>query len=222
MLPPPLAPPLPSRPTRRPRRRIPWLALVGFALVLIAIVGAIGWVGAFSPYGFVRFSLLRAERTITISRPGDYLIFEEGAGATDPRPAAAPGDHRGRRAWAVGAGRVTRRARIQRGALRLPRATERRPGHRSVQRAASRGVSAAGRSLSTRDSIVAANYQSDLPSSLAVGRELGMAWLRTPWGLLVLAGVPLAAGVVVLVVARRRGRREPVAKPPGSPVESVR
>ena len=89
MLPPPLAPPLPSRPIRGPRRRIPWLALLGFALILLAVVGAVGWVGAFSPYGFVRFSLAGndrtrvATRTITISRPGDYLIFEEGAGASD-------------------------------------------------------------------------------------------------------------------------------------------
>src|SRR3954454_25312908 len=100
MLPPPLAPPLPTRPMRGSRRRIPWLALLGFALILAAVVGAIAWGAAFSPYGFVRFAGPSADRTITISRPGDYLIYEEGADASDrdlpPRVAITVNDRRGR------------------------------------------------------------------------------------------------------------------------------
>jgi hypothetical protein len=221
VLPPPLAPPLPSRPTRRPRRRIPWLALLGLALVLTAIVGAIGWVGAFSPYGFVRFSSPSADRTITISRPGDYLVFEEGVGATDPDlppPLAITViDERGHS--------VPVEQLVAPGSSAAPFAYHVPPNEgRAIARfnAPRRGRYLLQVGLLDPDSIVAANYQSDPPSRLAVGRELGMAWLRTPWGLLVLAGVPLAAGVVVLVLARRRGRGERVAKPPQSPVESVR
>ena len=151
MLPPPLAPPLPSRPIRGPRRRIPWLALLGFALILVAVVGAIAWAGAFSPYGFVRFSGPPADRTITISRPGDYLIYEEGADATDSDLPPRAHDHRERPARSIASRRTAHRSGHPRRTLRLPRTTPRRSSHRSVHRAEVRFVSPPGQRDRSRD-----------------------------------------------------------------------
>jgi hypothetical protein len=223
VLPPPLTPPLPTRGPPRTRRPIPWLALLGFALLLVAIVGAVAWVGAFSPYGFVRFSLLRAtDRTITVSRPGDYLIFEEGADASQgdvpPRLAVTVLDTRGRS--------VPVETLIAPGTTAAPLSYHVPPNEgRAIARfsaARSGSYLLQVQPLDPR-SIDPSDYQSQLPSSLAVGRQLEFAWLRTPFGLLVLAGAPLAAGVVVLVVVvRRRRRSDAAARPTERPVETVR
>ena len=79
-------------------------------------------------------------RTLTVSRAGDYLIFEEYAGATDQQLAATPRDLGDRRAQSVVADRAARSARHAGGTVRLSRAAIRRPGHRSVQGATSRAV----------------------------------------------------------------------------------
>jgi hypothetical protein len=221
MLPPPLVPPLPTRPLRRPRRRIPWLALLGVLLVVAGIAGTIVWVGALSPYGFVRFSLPRADRTITISRAGEYLVFEEYAGATDR-------DLPSRLDISV----VDDRARALKVEQLVPAGTQGAPFAYHVPPNEGRAIARftaprAGRYLLLVEpldpqSIDPADYRPDLPGSLAVGRELSVAWLRTPLGFLVLGAVPFAAGVVVLVVARRRHRVVATAKPAADALESVR
>ncbi len=204
-----------------PRRPVPWLALVGFGLLLAGIVGAIGWVGAFSPYGFVRFSLWRADRTIMINRPGDYLVFEEGAGATDsdlpPRLAITVMDD--------GGASVPVEQLIDPGTRAAPYAYHVPPNEgRGIARFT---ASRSGRYFLQVEPLAAqgidpSDYRPDPPASLAVGRELDIAWLRTPLGLLALGGVPFAAGVVVLVIARRRRQGEHGAKPPVRPPELVR
>jgi hypothetical protein len=221
VLPPPLAPPLPTRPRPRLRRPIPWMVLLGFGLLLAGIVGAIGWLGALSPYGFVRFSLPPMDRSITISRPGAYLIFEEGAGATDrdlPPPLAITVlDSRGQS--------VPVEPLVDPGTQGAPFAYHVPPNEgRAIGRFT---VAHSGRYLLQvapldPKSVDLSDYRADLPSKLAVGRQLDVAWLRTPLGLLALAGVPFVAGVVVLVVARRRHRGHAGTKPPDRPAELVR
>lgn len=210
VLPPPLAPPLPSRTVRGARRRLPWRAAIGVLLLVAGLVGTLVWVGALSPYGFVRFPLVRADRTITISRPGDYLLFEEYAGASqgDLPSALSVGvlDSSGRTVPVqplLDAG--------ERGApsgYRVPL----REG-RAVARFAAprRGLYLVRVEPLDVDAPDRSRYRAGLPTDLAVGRELAWGWLRTPLGLVVLGLVPLAAGVAVLVWAarRRRGPRRP-------------
>jgi hypothetical protein len=220
MLPPPLAPPLPTRPLRRPRRPIPWRALLGIALLLVGVVGMIAWVGAFSPYGFVRFSFPRGDRTITISRPGDYLVFQEGADATDadlpPRLAITVIDERGRN--------VPVERLVEPGTRGAPYAYHVPPNEgRAIARFTAQRAGGYLLQVEALDpgDIDPSDYQSELPTSLAVGRSLRVAWLRTPLGLLAMGVVPLAAGIWVLVWARRGRPVVANAKPPGSPLQRV-
>lgn len=221
MLPPPLAPPLPTRTLRRPRGPIPWRILVGVALLLVGAVGTIAWVGAFSPYGFVRFSFPRADRTITISRPGDYLVFQEGADAGDadlpPRLAITVLDERGRN--------VAVEPLVEPGTRGAPYAYHVPPNEgRAIARFT---APRKGRyllqveALDDRD-IRPSDYQRELPTNLAVGRSLRFTWLRTPLGLLAMGGIAIVAGVCVLIWARRSRSVAAEAKPPGSPLEPVR
>lgn len=218
MLPPSLAPPLPTRPRRRTRRNVPWLALLGLLLVVVSVIGTIVWVGALSPYGFIRFPLrlTPADRDLTISRAGTYLIFEEYAGATRPDLPSpldiAVIDERGR-------------------SLAVDPLVE--PGQRGAPfgyhlppnegRAVARFVAPrAGHYLLQIEEVdptqVDANdYRGELPSGLAVGREIDVAWLRGPLGLVLFGLVPLVVGTVILVrvIIRRRGQpRNEAGKPP--------
>jgi hypothetical protein len=195
--------------------------LLGILLVVAGIAGTIVWVGALSPYGFVRFSLPRADRTITISRPGDYLIFEEYAGATDrdlpSRLEVSVIDERGR-SLAV-------EQLVPPGSQRAPFAYHVPPNEgRAIGRfnAPRAGLYLLQVEPLDPQSIDPADYRSDLPGGLALGRELSVAWLRTPLGWLALGAVPCAAGIVVLVVARRRHRAAAAAKPPDSALGPVR
>jgi len=219
MLPPPLTGPLPSRRLRRTRWRIPWLAIVGILLVVAGVIGAIVWVGALSPYGFIRFPLSRADRTITISRPGTYLVFEEYAGA-------ARSDLPSRLDIAVndGNGRSLADALLEPGERGAPFAYNVPPNEgRAVARFVAPRPGRYFLRIETPDdeAVDAARYRDHLPDGIAVGRELGMAWLRTPLGLVLFGLLPLAAGGVVMarVVVRRRQR---ATGPPGRPSDVVR
>jgi hypothetical protein len=186
---------------------VPWLALLGVVLIVVGLAGAIVWIGALSPYGFIRFPLNRADRTVTVSRSGTYLIFEEFDGATrsdlPPPLEIAVNDVRGRS---------------------LPVVPTLDPGERGAPfsynvppnegRAIARFVApSAGRyRLQVQpfqpEAADRSSYREELPGGLAVGRQLSVTWLRTPLGLVLLGVVPVAAGTVVLVVAvRRRHRR---------------
>ncbi len=206
MLPAPLVPPLPSRPPRRARRRIPWLTLIGVVLIVGGLVGAVVWFGALSPYGFVRFPLARADRTITISRPGTYLLFEEfdGASRSDLPPPLEVVilDGRGRP--------LPVQRLVDPGERRAPQSYNVPPNE---GRAIARFVAPiAGRywldvePFEPADSERSA-FRAQWPDGLAVGRQLGATWLRTPIGLLLLGVVPVAAGTFVLITALRRRRR---------------
>jgi hypothetical protein len=193
---------------RRTRWRLPWLAILGVLLVVAGMVGTIVWLGAFSPYGFVRFALPRPDHTITISRPGTYLVFEEFAGAARrdlPSPidiSVTP---------SVGYPALPVEPLVEPGERGAPLAYNVPPNE---GRAIARFVAPRpGRYLLMVDTIApeqadAPLYRDQLPEGLAVGRELGAAWLRTPIGLALFGLLPLAAGttVLVVVVVRRRGR----------------
>jgi hypothetical protein len=80
-----LTPPLSAGPRRR-TRALPIAALVGAGLVLWGVLATVVWGAAVSPYGFVRFSLADADRTITVQRAGTYVVFEEFPGAAGDDP----------------------------------------------------------------------------------------------------------------------------------------
>ena len=220
MLPPPLAPPLPTRPVRRPRRPLLWGGVLGALLVIGGVLGTIVWVGALSPYGFIRFSLPRADRTITISRPGDYLLFEEYAGAADADLPSAllvtVIDDGGR---SIDVENLVEPGR--RGApftYHVPPNEGRAVARFDAPRAGLYLVQVEPLELNALDR---AGYRDRLPDQLAVGRQLAWNWMRTPLGLLAFGLVPLAAGTLVLVrVLRRRRLREP--EPAREPPRAVR
>jgi hypothetical protein len=189
-------------------------------LVVAGVIGVIVWVGALSPYGFIRFSLLRADRTVTVSRPGEYLLFEEYAGAADADLPSALAvtviDDRGR---PLDVDRLLDPGR--RGApfsYRVPPNEGRAVARFEAPRTGLYLVQVEPLRLNALDR---AGYREDLPDELAVGRRLGWNWLRTPLGLVVLGLVPLAAGSIVLVSAIRRRRRRAL-KPTAEGREPVR
>ena len=138
------------------------------------------------------------DRTINVSRPGTYLVFDEQPGAADPdlppmlsitvidpnarnvpvEPLIAPGTGRG----AVPAYRVPPNEGRAIARFTAPREG---PYLLSVEQLNTEGIDPAG-------------YQSDLSSTIAVGRQLSWSWLRSPLGLLVLGVLPMLAGVAVV------------------------
>ena len=67
----------PGRPQRR-RPSIQWLTrVVGLALVVAGVLGALVWVVAYSPVGFERVTLAEGPRTLRFDTPGEYLLYEE-------------------------------------------------------------------------------------------------------------------------------------------------
>jgi hypothetical protein len=182
---------------------VPWLTLVALVLFAAAVAGTLVWAAALSPYGLVRFSVPRADRTVTISRTGTYLVFEEDPDAA--RAALPPPleisvlDDRGRT--------VPVTMLVEPGQAAAPFAYDVPPHEgRAIARFE---ASRAGRYLVQVEPLAPgtfdpSQYSDDRPDALAVGRQLAMSWLRTPLGLLLLGGVPFIAGVVVLVAARRR------------------
>jgi hypothetical protein len=185
---------------------VAWRAIGGVVLVLLGLVGTVVWVGAFSPYGFVRFELVRADRTVTVSRAGEYLVFEEGPGAgrADLPPAVVVSvtDERGRLLEVedlVPPG--------ERGApfsYHVPPHEGRAIARFEAPRAGLYWLQVEPLDLDERER---AGYRDELPDGLAFGRQLDWSWLRTPLGVVVLGLVPLAAGTVLLVAAARRRRR---------------
>lgn len=222
MLPPPLAPPLP---TPVPRRSIPWLGVVGVALVLIGILGGIVWFGALSPFGFVRIRFVTAaERTIDVARPGTYLVFEEGPGATaadlPPRLSITVLDESGRSVPVETLVAPGERAAPQ--AYHVPPNEGRAIARFDASRDGSYYVRVA--QLDLRNAGDPDGYRADLPRTIAVGRELSWPWMRSPLGLLVLGVLPMLVGVALLARERRRRRARRDKQPwiSESPLEPVR
>jgi hypothetical protein len=191
------------------------LALVLFAA---AVAGAVIWAAALSPYGLVRLSTIGG--SVTVNRPGTYLIFEEDPGAA--RPALPPPleisvlDERGQN--------VPVTTLVRPGDVGAPFSYNAPPHEgRAIARfdAPRRGQYLVQISGLDPDGLDAAAYSSDRPDGLAVGRQLAWPWLRTPLGLLLLGGVPFVAAVVVLVVARRRRQASRTRSEPSIPSGSL-
>jgi hypothetical protein len=149
--------------------------------------------------GFTRISLYDGDRIQNIREPGAYLLFEERRGASEPAlppPIAITvtskqGDVVPVDLLVKPGSRVTPfpyRTPWQEGrALASFRIEE--PGEYHVHALPIRPTS---------------GYAYRPGGTLAIGRESATTWLGSWLGLLVLAGVPLAGGVVVLAVGRRR------------------
>jgi hypothetical protein len=197
---------------------VPWLVVLALGLFAGAVAGTLVWAAALSPYGLVRFAAPVAgetARTVTINRPGTYLVFEEDPGASRAAlPPALEITVRDDRSRVVPVTML-----VEPGEVGAPFSYNMPPheGRAIARFEASRkgGYDVAARRLVV-DSADAAGYSGDPPDGLAVGRQLGMSWLRTPLGLLLLGGVPFVAGLVVLIVARRRRN---AARTPAEPSE---
>lgn len=175
----------------------------GAVLCAGSIIGLLIWL-QLTPLRFDRFSVRAGDRVEEISRPGTYFVFEERAGASAPSPPppytigvtsrggdvvpveqlispnteASPMPYR--TPWTEG------RA--------IARFTVDTPGAYHVRVVPLRRGSAAGYGLSTG-------------GTLAIGQEVATTWIGSWPGVLVLAVTPLALGLTLIFVARRRYRR---------------
>jgi hypothetical protein len=220
MIPAVLAEPVP--PPRRPGERLglPGVLLAGMALVVAGTVATLVWAAAVSPYGFARFALADADRTLTVRDPGVYIVFEEFPGATGDaptlpvdvsvldsrgRPLAVtvvldPADPRGTASYQLPwrEGRAIAEFEVRTGGTYLVRVTPRAPG----------------------------TYASDLyrirPSAdIAIGREISTSWLGSPLVALVAGLLPFTVGLVMVVVGVRRWREPSPAITEASPAVPI-
>jgi hypothetical protein len=187
------------------------------ALVLLAasVAGALLWAAALSPLGLVRLAALPGqERQVTINRPGTYLVFEEDPGASDgqlPPPFEIS-------VLYEQSGTVPVTMLVDAGEVGAPFAYDVFPHEgRAIARfeAVREGAYYVRVERLEAGAFDPSDYSDDPPDGLAVGRQLEWSWLRTPLGLLLLGGVPLAAGIAVIIVSRRRRRgvRTPTEPP---------
>ncbi|MEZ5141255.1 MAG: hypothetical protein R2726_01870 [Acidimicrobiales bacterium] len=204
MIPTPLvAPPARARSTSRP---VWWAgSWVGVLLLVVAVFGAVLWVGAVSPLGFRRFSVFDADRRIDFRQPGTFVVFEEYRGASRPSfPPALDVTVRGDAP-------VTVDKLIQPGQSAAPDAYRDAFGHEgraiarfTITEPGSYRVRVNPKPLGTYDP---AEYASRTRGTIALGRDLATTWLATPWGVVALVVVPLITGLVLLVLTRRARRR---------------
>jgi hypothetical protein len=179
---------------------------VGVALIVAGFLCGVTWVGALSPLGYTRFSLLSSGQTISVRAGGTYLVFQEFPGASAPRrppPLQVTVTAEG--------GDV-----VEVTALGVPGqdsdAATYELGPFEGQAFASVDLPGAGDylvrvALLDPASLRSADYSFEPTAQLAMGRALSTTWLGSPWVLLAAGVVPIATGAVVLIVAAvRRGR----------------
>jgi hypothetical protein len=175
-----------------------WLPRVfGLVLLLVALTGAYAWVTALSPFPLERWRAIDMQHAVTITRPGTYVIFEEGDGAATTRREP-------------GVTLIVRSIANRQVALRsLIDTAGRSPQTYDLQIHEGRAIAAIdfdrpGRYLiqsypsGERDRF---RNPSELPG-LAFGAEGEPSAWGSWGGLLVLAGIPALAGAAVLTVAR--------------------
>lgn len=191
MIPIVLAPPLPAARARR-ASSIRLAGVLGAILIVVGVLAVVVWAAAVSPYGFARFSLADADRTISVRHGGTYLVFEEFAGASGDEPPlplqVSVIDQRGRLVEVTylvdptdpGAaesyrvpfheGRAVARFRVPEGGRYLVQVDTRPPGTYPT------GL-----------------YRADPAATVAIGRPASLTWLGS-------VAVPLVAGVLPVVV----------------------
>jgi hypothetical protein len=189
--------------------------IVAAVLFFAAALGAVVWVLALTPVGFSRFRLVDGDRIENYRTTGTFVVFEERNGAGDPllpppitvsvtsdqgdviqveqlmKPYQRTSPYVYATPWQQG------RA--------IARFTISEPGSYYVRSLGVGGSSSSG-------------YGPRRGGTLAIGRELATTWIGGPGGVALLAGLPLALGVVAVVVGRRR-RRTVAASVPGVGVD---
>ena len=196
-----LAPPASG--VRSAGRRV-WLPrLLGLVLLLAALTGATAWVVTLSPFQLERWRATDPPRAVTISEPGTYVLFEEGPGAATRR-----GDAEVIPSVRSIAGRPVEYHSLLGAGGRSPQTYDvgihegraigavdiHRPGRYIIVTFWTPGLDPSERDRSRRG---------DAPG-LAFGPEGEPSPWGTFGGLLLLAGLPAAAGAIVLTVARWR------------------
>jgi len=202
VIPPTLVEPFsPTIGQRTPRR----VALtVGAFLCGFSVLAGVLWFMTLTPFGFSRFAAdagRSGDRVEDIDQPGTYYVFEERAGASDPglpppvsvvvtsrggdtvpvevlvHPGVPANPHAYRTPWHEG------RA--------IARFTIAEPGEYHV-----RAVP-----LGRRNNV---GYSPRVNTRYAVGREAATSWLGGWPGAAVFIGVPLAAGLLLVILGRMR------------------
>ncbi len=178
---------------------------MGVVLVIVGLLGSLLWFGAVSPIGFIRFPVLDDDRTLTFRDPGTYVVFEEFDGAADDRlpsplditvvdrtgndvavtPLTEPGVTEPTDAYRMLTfeGRAVAEFTVPRSGPYLVRVRIREAGRYAPE-----------------------DYEVVPGADIAVGRELATTWVAHPLVGLLVGPVPVAAGLVVLVIGRRRRR----------------
>jgi hypothetical protein len=202
------APPVPTaRPWRSEeekadaRRRV--RITLGIVLIALGILGVVAWGIFLSPFGFSRFPLAARYSTFTAHQSGEYAVYLEGPGESQPSlpPAldievaptsgeridlqvlGTPGHVGAPDAYHVGSheGRAIAVVTVHHSGTFLLSVEAKQDGQFNPD-----------------------NYAPVTSGTIAVGRGFGRGWPTTQWCGLVLFLVPAGAGVILLTTARRR------------------
>ncbi len=179
------------------RRRI----TAGIVLIAIGILGGAVWAIFLSPYGFSRFPLRDRYRTFTTRQAGTYVVYLESPGASRRQlpPAVDVG------VSALSGQKVEVEPLGRPGHLGAPYAYD--VGSHEGRAIALVTVHHSGAFLLTVEpkttEVDPAMEQIVTDATVAVGRGWGRGWLTTQWSGLALVIIPMAAGVAVIVFARR-------------------
>jgi hypothetical protein len=196
----PLVSPLPTSSGRRARPGAT-LVVTGLLGLAAAVIGAVVWYFVLAPSGFQRFDFDDANRSIRFRQAGEYVLFEEGPGASAP---ALPPSIEVQLRAEQGRG-VPVEDLVEPGTLAAPDAYD-TPWHEG--RAIARfEIEEAGtyRLLAFEvEPDDPAAYLTSPPEQLAVGRHAATTWLGRPTALVVLVLTPLGLGVAALAVGLHR------------------
>jgi hypothetical protein len=182
-----------------------WIT-AGLVLIALGILGGAVWAIFLSPFGFSRFSLESQYRSFDAHRPGTYVVYLEGPGAS--RPSLPPALD------VTAAGTGGQRVDVTRvGSPGVVGAADtydvagyegRAVAIIHLRQSGSFLLTVSARPPGQFDTTQYAEVDED---TVAVGRGLGLGWPTTQWCGLVMVGVPAALGAVAIVVGRRRRRR---------------
>lgn len=178
---------------------------VGALLLVLALVGGSAWYLVYSPFSFRRWSTLEVVPELVIKDPGTYVVYEEFPGAAD----STADSNLTISLSSIGGRRVSGTDQI--GADGRSTSTYHTPFHEG-RAVASFVVDRPGTYRLVAFTSGPGVTSSSAPK-LAWAPSGRPGWLGGLTGLLVLVVVPAAAGVIVLVVARRRWPRVESAGP---------
>lgn len=206
MIPGPLVPDL-SSPTGPPgsegaRRSGRFLVPIGIALIATSVVAIAVWAIFLSPFGFKRYPLVDQDRTFTIHQAGTYVLYLEGDG--ESAPALPP-------AIEVSAAGLTGQHLDIRmlgtpGVVAAPDAYDvwdREGRGLAVVHADRAGTFVVHVQPAPADQVDPRAERVVTDGTIAIGRGSSRSWLAGWAGLALLSGVPLLAGVGLVIVGWR-------------------